>query len=93
MDPKAIAHFYARGEAGYTQPQVIRKVIASMFGNGIMTAKGERERKSLNPSFSPATIQGITSVFFDAAYKLNAAWDSQLDASTDDFTTIEVQKW
>ncbi|KAJ7598521.1 cytochrome P450 [Mycena floridula] len=96
MDPKAIAHFYARGEAGYTQPQVVRKAIARIFGNGIITAEGEvhrRQRKSLTPSFSPATIRGITSVFFDAAYKLKAAWDSQLDASTDDFATIEVQKW
>ncbi|KAJ7598451.1 cytochrome P450 [Mycena floridula] len=112
MDPKAIAHFYARGEAGYTQTQASRNAIARLFGNGIITAEGEvhrRQRKSLNPSFSPATIRGITSVFFDAAYKvcgfsltiavlddsqkLKGAWDSQLDASTDDFATIEVQKW
>ncbi|KAJ7598450.1 cytochrome P450 [Mycena floridula] len=96
MDPKAIAHFYARGEAGYTQTQASRNVIAMIFGNGIITAEGEvhrRQRRSLNPSFSPATIRGITSVFFDAAYKLKAVWDSQLDASTDDFATIEVQKW
>ncbi|KAJ7598471.1 cytochrome P450 [Mycena floridula] len=96
MDPKAIAHFYARGEAGYIQTQASRNAIARMFGNGIITAEGEvhrRQRKSLTPSFSPATIRGITSVFFDAAYKLKTAWDSQLDASTHDFATIEVQKW
>ncbi|KAJ7599628.1 cytochrome P450 [Mycena floridula] len=96
MDPKAIAHFYARGEAGYTQTDATRNAISRLFGNGILTAEGEvhrRQRKSLNPSFSPATIRGITSVFFDAGYKLKAVWDSQLDASTEDFTTVEVHKW
>ncbi|KAJ7580698.1 cytochrome P450 [Mycena floridula] len=96
MDPKAIAHFYARGEAGYTQAPAARTFIARMFGNGLLTAEGDvhrRQRKSLNPSFSPATIRGVTHVFFDAAYKVKAAWDAQLDASIEDFATIEVQKW
>ncbi|KAJ7589875.1 cytochrome P450 [Mycena floridula] len=96
MDPKAIAHFYARGESGYTQTPAARTFIARLFGNGLLTAEGDahrRQRKSLNPSFSPATIRGITNVFFDAAYKVKAAWDAQLDASTQDFATIEVQKW
>ncbi|KAJ7599667.1 cytochrome P450 [Mycena floridula] len=96
MDPKAIAHFYARGASGYTQTKASQKGIVRLFGKGILTAEGEvhrRQRKSLNPSFSPATIRGITNVFFDMGHKLKAAWDAQIDASTEGFATIEVQKW
>ncbi|KAJ7574646.1 cytochrome P450 [Mycena floridula] len=73
-----------------------RTFIARLFGNGLLIAEGDvhrRQRKSLNPSFSPATIRGVTHVFFDAGYKVKGAWDAILDASTEDFATIEVQKW
>ncbi|KAJ7587844.1 cytochrome P450 [Mycena floridula] len=98
MDPKAIAHCFARGETVYTQPAASRATISSLFGHGILTAEGDvhrRQRKSLNPSFSPATIRGITSMFYDAGYKsqVKAAWDLQLDADTQDFIIIDVQKW
>ncbi|KAJ7579172.1 cytochrome P450 [Mycena floridula] len=94
MDPTAIAHFYARGESIYTG--ATDNETAGLLPNSILTAEGafhRRQRKAFHPSFSPATIRGITALFFNVGYKLKAAWDSQIDASAEDFATIEVQKW
>ncbi|KAJ7580804.1 cytochrome P450 [Mycena floridula] len=83
-------------ESGYTQPGADKQALINLIGHGIIMADGDfhrRQRKSLSPSFSNVTIGGITSAFYDAGYKVKAAWDSQLDASSDDSVTIEVQKW
>ncbi|KAJ7598487.1 hypothetical protein C8J56DRAFT_729439, partial [Mycena floridula] len=90
MDPKAIVHFYARGEAGYTRTKASRDSSTRL----VLRIWYHQDRKSLSPSFSPAIIRGITPLFFEIGYKVpKVAWDSQLDASCEDFVIIEVQIW
>ncbi|KAJ7599676.1 cytochrome P450 [Mycena floridula] len=97
MDPKALVHFYSRDTHGYAQTGFTRNATYDFVGNGILTAEGEdhrRQRRILNPSFSPASIRELAPVFYDAVYKLTASWDAELESnSSDSEATIEVQHW
>ncbi|KAF9237034.1 cytochrome P450 [Melanogaster broomeanus] len=83
-DPRAIAHFYARetwtsdSEGGYS---------------GQEGEKHRRQRKSLTPAFSNNAIRGLTSVFYDSAYKVKGAWDALIGTGGNDSAVIEVQSW
>ncbi|KAJ7600586.1 cytochrome P450, partial [Mycena floridula] len=88
-DPKAVAHFYARETYVYVQNSLSRVAIANLFGKGILWAEGD----ALTPAFSVGTIRKLTTVFYDASYKLEHGWDVLIDAGTDNSTIIEVQQW
>ncbi|KAF8972060.1 cytochrome P450 [Flammula alnicola] len=94
-DPKANAHFYSKETFGYVQTKLSRVFIENLFGRGLLWAEGEshrRQRKALSPAFSNAAIRKLTPVFYDAAYKMKAIWDSTLDAASGD-AVIDVQIW
>ncbi|TFK35103.1 cytochrome P450 [Crucibulum laeve] len=94
-DPKANAHFYAKETYVYVQTKLSRVFVENLFGRGLLWSEGDshkRQRKALSPAFSNAAIRKLTSVFYDSSYKMKAAWDSTIDASTVD-TLIDVQKW
>ncbi|KAJ7165651.1 cytochrome P450 [Mycena crocata] len=94
-DPKAVSHFYTSERSVYVKDKLRRKLIANMFGRGILWAEGEthkRQRKALTPAFSNAAIRGLTAVFYDSAYKLKNHWDTTLDNSADG-AVIDVEQW
>ncbi|KAJ7572020.1 cytochrome P450 [Mycena floridula] len=91
MDPKALVHFYSRDTHGYAQTGFTRNATRNFVGNGILIAEGEdhrRQRRILNPSFSPASIRELAPVFYDAIYKLTASWDAELESNSNDSDTI-----
>ncbi|KAF8665642.1 hypothetical protein AX16_000097 [Volvariella volvacea WC 439] len=93
-DPKATAHYHSKETYVYVQTKVSRKFIEILFGKGLLWAEGDshkRQRKALTPAFSNAAIRRLTSVFYDSAYKVKAAWDNILDS--DENAIIEVQTW
>ncbi|KAF9233331.1 cytochrome P450 [Melanogaster broomeanus] len=95
-DPRAIAHFYARGAWTYVVTPVSKKFLERTFGRGILWSHGEshrRQRKSLTPAFSNNSIRGLTSVFYDSAYKVKGAWDALIESGGNDSAVIEVQSW
>ncbi|KAF4616127.1 hypothetical protein D9613_011263 [Agrocybe pediades] len=94
-DPRANAHFYSKETFGYVQTKLSRVFIENLFGRGLLWAEGEshrRQRKALSPAFSNAAIRKLTPVFYDAAYKMKAIWDTTLDAGSGE-GVIDVQKW
>ncbi|KAF8812724.1 cytochrome P450 [Phlegmacium glaucopus] len=94
-DPKANAHFYSKETFGYIQTKLSRVFIENLFGRGLLWAEGEshrRQRKALSPAFSNAAIRKLTPVFYDAAYKMKAIWDSTLDTASGE-ALIDVQTW
>ncbi|KAF8148864.1 cytochrome P450 [Crassisporium funariophilum] len=94
-DPKANAHFYSKETFGYIQTKLSRVFIENLFGRGLLWAEGEshrRQRKALSPAFSNAAIRKLTPVFYDAAYKMKAIWDTTLDAGSGE-AFIDVQIW
>ncbi|KAF8878007.1 cytochrome P450 [Gymnopilus junonius] len=94
-DPRANAHFYSKETFGYVQTKLSRVFIENLFGRGLLWAEGEshrRQRKALSPAFSNAAIRKLTPVFYDAAYKMKAIWDSTLDAASGE-ASVDVQVW
>ncbi|KAG1857750.1 cytochrome P450 [Suillus subalutaceus] len=95
-DPKAIAHFYARESWTYVQTPLSLALIENLVGRGLLWSQGEshrRQRKALTPAFSNAAIRTLTSVFYDSAYKVKSAWNTDLESSKDGNAVIEVQNW
>ncbi|KAG1882689.1 cytochrome P450 [Suillus subluteus] len=95
-DPRAIAHFYARESWTYVQTPFSLALVENMVGRGIIWSRGEshrRQRKALTPAFSNAAIRKLISVFYDSAYKVKSAWDTDVESSKDGNAIIEVQNW
>ncbi|KAG2147476.1 cytochrome P450 [Suillus bovinus] len=95
-DPRAIAHFYARESWTYVQTPLSLALVENLVGRGVLWSQGEshrRQRKALTPAFSNAAIRKLTSVFYDSAYKVKSAWDTDLQSSKDGNAVIEVQHW
>ncbi|EMD31777.1 hypothetical protein CERSUDRAFT_144601 [Gelatoporia subvermispora B] len=95
-DPKAAFHVLSQDTWGYTHTIANKTGIENMFGKGLLWVDGERhrmKRKSLTPGFSNIAIRGLTSVYFDSAYKVKAAWDSQIQNAQGDSAIIYVYSW
>ncbi|KIK44321.1 hypothetical protein CY34DRAFT_642271 [Suillus luteus UH-Slu-Lm8-n1] len=95
-DPRAIAHFYARESWTYVQTPLALTLTETVVGRGLLWSQGEshrRQRKALTPAFSNAAIRKLTSVFYDSAYKVKNAWNTELESSKDGSAVIEVQNW
>ncbi|KAG2125569.1 cytochrome P450 [Suillus cothurnatus] len=89
-DPRAIAHFYARESWTYVQTPLSLTVIENLAcRQRSIVVSGQR--KALTPAFSNAAIRKLTSVFYDSAYKVKSAWDTDLESSKDGNAVIEVQ--
>ncbi|EMD31785.1 hypothetical protein CERSUDRAFT_100013 [Gelatoporia subvermispora B] len=95
-DPKAATHVLSQDTWGYTHTGASKAIIKSILGKGILWSDGERhriQRKTLTPAFSNAAIRKLTSVYFDSAYKLKSAWDSQFENTRDNSCIIDVEEW
>ncbi|WVO15485.1 hypothetical protein L204_103143 [Cryptococcus depauperatus] len=81
MDTVAMSFILSHGDI-FPKPPRTRKNIADILGNGLIAAEGEdhkRQRKALNPSFSPATIRGMMPIFYDKSFQLRAKWLSIIE--------------
>jgi len=95
-DPKAMAHFYGGDTWNYVQPAMVRIFLENLIGKGLLIAEGEshkRQRKALTPAFSIAQIRELTTIFYDAAYKLKSYWDSKIDNDSSGSIIVDVQAW
>ncbi|KZO99257.1 cytochrome P450 [Calocera viscosa TUFC12733] len=98
MDPRAVSYILTNNYV-YPKPDVIRQFLSQILGTeGLISAEGEthkRQRRILNPSFSPAQLREITPVFFEKATELRYIWQAQISASPTPTvgTTIDVYQW
>ncbi|KAI6166081.1 cytochrome P450 [Pisolithus thermaeus] len=95
-DPRALTHQFARETTTYVHTTATRLFLLHVFGRGILWSQGEdhrRQRKYLNPAFSPAAIRNYTPIFRSLAHKVRCAWEAMIDANSGDSTVIEVQSW
>lgn len=95
-DPKAIMHHWSNDTYTYRQPLSTRLFFETFFGRSLVVVDEDthkRYRKALAPSFSNATIRDLSPIFYDLAYMVKNAWDSVLQSSSSDESTIEIQEW
>lgn len=74
IDPTALNYILTHVDI-FPKPSRVRKALSDLLGNGLLTAEGythKKQRKALNPSFSPAAIRGMVPIFYDKAYELKA---------------------
>ncbi|KZO98275.1 cytochrome P450 [Calocera viscosa TUFC12733] len=79
-DPRAIAHVLSHVE-NYPKPEYTRGLLGSVTGQGLFIAEGEdhkRQKRIMNPSFSPGQIRDVTPIFFDTANHLRDVLDGVL---------------
>jgi len=69
----------------YVKPEVERKTLQNILGNGLLTAEGDthkRQRKVLNPAFATGYIRDIVSIFSEKAEDLVDVVSEQLKSQT-----------
>lgn len=74
IDPTALNYILSHADL-FPKPSRVRKALSDLLGNELLTAEGhthKKQRKALNPSFSPAAVRGMIPVFYDKAYELKA---------------------
>ena len=73
-DLKAISFVTSHSDI-FIKPVRVRQNLTKTLGNGVLVAEGHdhrRQRRALNPSFSPAAIKRMYPIFYDKAYELRA---------------------
>jgi len=64
-NPDMIGHVLLDKAANYPRPDLVRKLLRPMLGNGLLNAEGESwrtQRKLVAPTFSPAAVTGMTAL-------------------------------
>ncbi|OCF32427.1 hypothetical protein I316_05853 [Kwoniella heveanensis BCC8398] len=88
-DPVALSYILGHGDL-FPKPERTRKGMEDMLGNGVLVAEGhdhKRQRKVLNPSFSPAAVRGMMPIFYDKAYQLRDKFFSLIEGDPEDLGT------
>ncbi|WVF65346.1 hypothetical protein IAT40_000072 [Kwoniella sp. CBS 6097] len=85
-DPVALSYILGHGDM-FPKPERTRKGMEDMLGNGVLVAEGhdhKRQRKVLNPSFSPAAVRGMVPIFYDKAYQLRDKFFSLIESDPEE---------
>jgi hypothetical protein len=71
-DPVALNYILSHSDS-FPKPELTRKFLVDLLGNGVLVAEGsdhKRQRKVLQPSFSPQSVRDNLPVFYDKAEEL-----------------------
>ncbi|KAG8952969.1 hypothetical protein FRC04_003421 [Tulasnella sp. 424] len=91
-DPKAVAYVTTRFTA-FPKPPALNLAIMRLTGPGLVAAEGDvhkRQRRIIQPAFSPAQIKQMTPTFVAKTQELKSIWMSQCSGGP---TTINVLQW
>ncbi|RXW23123.1 hypothetical protein EST38_g2750 [Candolleomyces aberdarensis] len=92
-DPKALYHIFVKDQHIYEETRVLIAGSKVVFGEGLLSTLGDthrKQRKIMNPVFSPAHMRTMTSQFFDITQKLR---DVFIRKTSEGPQEIEVMSW
>ncbi|KZO98271.1 cytochrome P450 [Calocera viscosa TUFC12733] len=96
LDPRASSHILSHTDI-YPKPDTLRDVLRSVIGDGLLVVEGDdhkRQRRIMNPSFSPGQIREVTPIFFDTARRLCDVFNSIIIKSSDTSDVeIDMYSW
>jgi cytochrome P450 len=75
--PAMIGHVLLDNAANYARPDIARKLLRPMLGNGLLNAEGESwrlQRKLVAPTFSPAAVSRMATLMAQEAERQSAAF-------------------
>ncbi|GAA6058936.1 hypothetical protein JCM10212_002888 [Sporobolomyces blumeae] len=87
FDSTALNHVLLSNCYAYPKPEEVRGDLAMILGRGVLFAEGDdhrRQRRIMQPAFSPAHVRALTPIFFEHAYKLRTIWTEFIEKSEDD---------
>ena len=75
--PDAVERVLLGNAANYVKPRVVKRLIAPIIGEGLLTADGElwrQQRRMGAPSFAPGAVAALTPLVAEAAERRMAGW-------------------
>lgn len=75
--PDAVERVLLGNVANYQKPRLVKRLLAPMIGQGLLTAEGElwrTQRKLVAPSFAPGAVARLTATMAEAAARHMAGW-------------------
>ncbi|BEI82047.1 hypothetical protein CcaverHIS002_0212070 [Cutaneotrichosporon cavernicola] len=85
-DPVAISHIFQNADQ-WPKSKSTGIMLRRMLGNGLITAEGtdhRRQRRVLNPAFSPRAVKEMTPIFFDKARSVREKFAQLLEEPTNE---------
>ncbi|GAA5876297.1 hypothetical protein JCM16303_007090 [Sporobolomyces ruberrimus] len=87
FDSTALNHVLLSNCYEFPKPEEVRGDLAMILGKGVLFAEGDdhrRQRRIMQPAFSPAHIRALGPVFFEHAYRLREIWTNLVKTGADD---------
>ncbi|CAH7689761.1 cytochrome P450 monooxygenase, partial [Phakopsora pachyrhizi] len=99
VDPVALKHILVKKAYDYPKPEHLRNEMIKLVGLGLLLSEGDdhkRQRKLLNPTFSPGQLRDLTPVVFKIAHKLSSKWSELLSKNGEKskgYVLIDTLPW
>ncbi|KAI3608726.1 cytochrome p450 [Moniliophthora roreri] len=94
FDPRAVHQILVKDDKSYDEPVMFLYLLGLIFGPNVMsTSLGHQHRKQrrmLNPAFSPAHLKDLTPVFYEVGRRLQKTLASKVNDGPQE---IDVLSW
>jgi cytochrome P450 len=94
-DPDALKRVLVTNVANYPKPDTLRKSLATLLGDGLLTAEGEshkRQRRILSHAFHFDTLTNIADTFVAQTCKLVDIWLEKVKQSPDGSIEVDMKR-
>ncbi|KAG8959799.1 hypothetical protein FRC03_007465 [Tulasnella sp. 419] len=95
LDPKTIGYVLSKASL-YPKPEDSIIALEQITGNGLLVVEGDahkRQRKVLNPAFSPARIREFVPIFFEKSKLMVTRWTEIISENGGQESTVDVLNW
>ncbi|KDQ11802.1 hypothetical protein BOTBODRAFT_176997 [Botryobasidium botryosum FD-172 SS1] len=93
-DTRAVSHILSHSY-DFPKPVELRLALGEVVGEGLLFSEGDvhkRQRRIMNPSFGPAQIRSLTSIFLEKSQELRDIWLKKI-AESDSVYEADVFSW